>query len=244
MAFRVFFKPEKAVIYNQKITYSQDGLTSIMNTDFLEEPDFVKSFDKGANTESWGINPENKWRIYVACWAARQSAALDGDFVECGVYRGGLARSVIEYTNFNQLNKNFFLFDTYEGLADKQITEVEKNNKLDTQYAYYKNQNVYDFVVNEFSADNVTVVKGMIPETLASVDIDKVAFLSIDMNCMVPEIEAINYFWPKLVPGAVVILDDYEWPQHEEQRNAFKKFAMEKNTQILPLPTGQGLLIK
>jgi len=74
--------------------------------------------------------------------------------------------------------------------------------------------------------------------------IDKVAFLSIDMNCMEPEIEAINYFWPKLVPGAIVILDDYEWPQHEEQRNAFKQFAKENNTQILPLPTGQGLLIK
>ena len=112
------------------------------------------------------------------------------------------------------------------------------------QYAHYKNQDVFDFVSNEFSRDKVSVIQGIIPDSLFDIEIDKVAFLSIDMNCMAPEIEAINHFWPRLVPGAIVILDDYEWPQHEEQRNAFNNFANENNTQILPLPTGQGLLIK
>lgn len=243
-SIRAFFYPDTISVLDSRITYNQDGLVSIMNTDFLDEHDFVKSYSRGANTGSWGVEPQNKWRIYVACWAGRECSNLEGDFVECGVFRGGLARAVIEYTNFNSLNKKFFLFDTYEGLVEKQVTTIEKQNKLDTQYAHYKNQNVYDDVVNEFSTDNVIVVQGIIPESLGDVVIDKVAFLSIDMNCMEPEIEAISYFWPKLVPGAIVILDDYEWPQHEEQRNAFKQFAKEKNTQILPMPTGQGIIIK
>ena len=243
-AVRAFLEPDRIFILDDRITYSQDGLISIMNTDFLEEPDFLTSYTKGSNTGSWGVDPQNIWRIHVACWAGRHCSRLEGDFVECGVFRGGLARAVIEYTDFNSLNKRFFLFDTYQGLDDRQLTEIEKQNKLDVQYAHYKNQDVFDFVSNEFSRDKVSVIQGIIPDSLFDIEIDKVAFLSIDMNCMAPEIEAINHFWPRLVPGAIVILDDYEWPQHEEQRNAFNNFANENNTQILPLPTGQGLLIK
>ena len=64
------------------------------------------------------------------------------------------------------------------------------------------------------------------------------------MNSVIPEIEAIEYFWDKLVSGACVVLDDYGWSAHHEQQTAFDKFAREKNTQVLNLPTGQGLLIK
>ena len=239
-----FLYPDRFLYVDGRFTYRQDGLFSIMSTDFLRETDFEKSYSKGASTGSWGTNPQNKWRIYLACWAARQCSVLEGDFVECGVFRGGLARAAIEYTDFNSLGKNFILFDTFEGLEDSQITATEKSNKLDSQFAHYKTQNVYDFVANEFANDNVTIVRGVIPDSLEAVKIDKVAFLSIDMNCMAPEIAAIEYFWPKLVAGACVILDDYEWPQHEEQRNALNLFARQNGTQVLPLPTGQGLLVK
>jgi hypothetical protein len=64
------------------------------------------------------------------------------------------------------------------------------------------------------------------------------------MNCVYPEIEAISFFWDKLVPGAIVILDDYNWLSHIEQKRAFDDFACGHGFEILALPTGQGLIIK
>ena len=53
------------------------------------------------------------------------------------------------------------------------------------------------------------LVRGMVPDTLTTVSIDKVCYLAIDMNIVAPEIAALRYFWDKLVPGAVVVFDDY-----------------------------------
>jgi hypothetical protein len=88
------------------------------------------------------------------------------------------------------------------------------------------------------------IIKGTVPETLPECTAEKICYLSIDMNCAGPEIAAANYFWDKLVAGAVIVLDDYGFMGHEEQQKAFDAFAKEKKVQILQLPTGQGIIFK
>jgi hypothetical protein len=83
-----------------------------------------------------------------------------------------------------------------------------------------------------------------VPDTLPRVTADKVAFLSLDMNCAAPEVAAAEYFWPKLVPGGIILLDDYGFTAHAEQRHAFDEFASRKGVPLLPLPTGQGVIFK
>ncbi len=82
------------------------------------------------------------------------------------------------------------------------------------------------------------------PEILEQVNTDKVAYLSIDMNCAEPEIAAAEFFWDKLAPSTPVLLDDYGWAKHIEQKRAFDQFAIRKGIEILSLPTGQGLFFK
>jgi hypothetical protein len=79
---------------------------------------------------------------------------------------------------------------------------------------------------------------------LHSVNIDKVCYLSIDMNIAYPERKAIEHFWPKLSPGAFVVLDDYGFYGYEEQMATLDQFAESVGVKILALPTGQGLIIK
>jgi hypothetical protein len=64
------------------------------------------------------------------------------------------------------------------------------------------------------------------------------------MNCTVPEIEAASFFWEKLVPGGMILLDDYAYAGYEDQNRAFRLFAAQKSAEILSLPTGQGLILK
>jgi hypothetical protein len=64
------------------------------------------------------------------------------------------------------------------------------------------------------------------------------------MNCSPPEIAAMNFFWDRLVPGAVIFLDDYEYLGGKSQKHAMDAFGKEKQVMIASLPTGQGLLMK
>src|SRR5437764_15424953 len=98
-------------------TYMEDGLITRHNADFLNDPKFAAAYAKGKATGSWGnMNP--RWRVYTACWAAAHAANLPGDFVECGVNRGGMALAIMEYVNFNSLGKQFFLLDTFSGFPE------------------------------------------------------------------------------------------------------------------------------
>jgi len=83
-----------------------------------------------------------------------------------------------------------------------------------------------------------------VPETLDTVSIDKVSYLPLDMNVTEPELAALTYFWPKLVRGAVVLIDDYGWITCEQQKAAIDAFARKIGTPVLFLPTGQGIIVK
>lgn len=222
--------------------YNQDGLTSAHNCDFMDNPKFKKAFDRGMKAH--GKVLQIHWRVHVALWVADSMKRLEGDFVECGVNRGILSSSIMEYIHWNHLNKHFFLFDTFNGIDPKYLNEHEKNSglmKMSNEYYpecfEHAKQNFMDF-------RNIHLIRGSVPETLTSVEIDKVCYLSLDMNCALPELAAAEYFWPKMVSGAMAILDDYTYQGYEEQHKAYDLFALRKNITILSLPTGQGIYIK
>ena len=72
----------------------------------------------------------------------------------------------------------------------------------------------------------------------------RVAFLSLDMNCTIPEIGAAEYFWQRICSGGIIILDDDGHTLHCEQQKAFDHFARDRGVRVLALPTGQGLIFK
>jgi len=184
------------------------------------------------------------WQAHTLCWAGDVAARLDGDFIECGVKAGMMSRTVIEFTNFKELNKKFYLLDTFEGCDPELFTDEERETGM-ARRSHGAYANSYDDVVNTFSQfKNVKIVKGAIPSTLSEVDSDKIAYLHIDMNCTAPEIAAIKYFWPNIVQGGIVILDDYGWNGHKLQKAAFVKWSEDVGVVILRIPTGQGLIIK
>ena len=61
---------------------------------------------------------------------------------------------------------------------------------------------------------------------------------------MSAEIGALELLFDRLVPGAVVVLDDYGWIAYREQKAAEDPFFLARGYRVMELPTGQGLLIK
>ena len=228
-----------ALFVVKNASYNTDGLMTIHDADFLRDPLFREAYRLGKETGSWGLS-ELPWRTYIICWAARHALALRGDFVECGVNRGGSSRAAMHYIDFpSHPDRQFYLLDTFCGFPAELTNVATKRNLNDYSECFEE-------VVQTFSGiQNVHLIRGKIPDTLSQVPAKSIAWLHIDMNVAEPEIAAAEYFWEKLVPGAIMLLDDYGFGEpYWRQKEAMNKFAAQKNVQILMLPTGQGLIIK
>ena len=123
---KIVLRPSHAVVLPYKPSYSEDGLATVHNCDFINDPLFRRAYAKGVETGSWvGI----QWRAHVYSWLALQAFRLPGDFVECGVNRGGYARMVFEYLPFAASTKKFYLMDTFNGFDISLLSsdEVDAN---------------------------------------------------------------------------------------------------------------------
>lgn len=231
--------------------YCSDQIAVRKHLGFLYDETFTRGYQRAcqAGGGDWGIH----WRFHTCLWAARNGLLLDGDFVECGVGRGFNSSGIMAALDWDDTGRQFYLFDTFTGIVEELCTDEEKAHLLD-QWGGVEAHNrgmaqnyaeSYESVERNFAEwSNVTLVEGAIPATLKDVAIDKVAYLHIDMNCVVPEIEAIEFFWPKLTTGASVVLDDYAYAGYHLQYNAWNEWAKRNNRAILTLPTGQGLIVK
>jgi O-methyltransferase len=235
------------VLPKNKITYSNDLLYTYHNADFLKDPLFVESYNLGKDTDGGTLlkNYDIQWRIHVMCWAAKHAMKLDGDFVDCGVHTGIFARAIINYVAFQNCNKKYYLLDTFEGLDKKYSTDEELQRNISMGYDKEDPDKLLTQVQNTFRDFNTKIIKGAVPESLLQVDTNKVAYLCLDMNCVLPEIAALDFFWDKIVSGGIIIFDDYGYADSSnEQKLAHDAFALSKNAEILSLPTCQGMLIK
>lgn len=226
------------------LTYNHDGLASQHNCDFITDPAFQAAYRLGVDSGHKFGEVALEWRAHVAVWAVGQGLALDGDFVECGVNTGILSLTAMHYHRFqDRPDRRFFLLDTFAGGPDDQLTPGERAFGWTDDSDLY--EDCFATVQRNFAPfPQAVLIRGRVPDTLPRVDSEKIAYLSIDMNAVVPEQAALAHFWPRLVPGACVVLDDYGWAGCLLQKQAHDAFAAAAGTRILSLPTGQGLLVK
>lgn len=226
-------------------TFHSDGMTLSNSSDCLNDPDIARAYRDSLAVGDWrgdGSLHDMRWRYYIVCRAAQLAFSLPGDFVECGVYRGGYARAILSYLPFKQSGRTYHMLDTFEGLKADLVTESEKERGILSAYAHY--DECYEDVRRMFADDPVKIIRGAVPGTLAQCEARQIAYLSLDMNCAQPEVDAAEYFWDRITPGGVILHDDYNFPLHVEQRHAMDDFAKRKNAVLIALPTGQAMIFK
>jgi hypothetical protein len=229
--------------------YASDGLISVHSHAFLEDPLFQRAYQRGVQAIGGRDLYGWQWRVHVGLWVAQGACKLPGDFVECGVNRGFMSSAIMEALDWNRVGKTFYLLDTFAGLdtsaaTDQEVREgVHKKNAERLARGYYVS-GIESVRENFAQWSNVRLVQGRVPETLSEVDAEAIAYLHIDMNSAAPEIAALRHFWPRLAPGALVLLDDYAYLGYDAQRLAMDQFAHEMGIRICALPTGQGLLTR
>ncbi|RAK59964.1 class I SAM-dependent methyltransferase [Phenylobacterium hankyongense] len=211
--------------------FASDGLVAYWrNLGFLDDEAFVAAHKRNAVE---GHEKGIIWRTATLVWAARQALKLDGDFVECGCYKGVSARIVAETVDLASTGKRFFLYDLFEH------DEAMPHHAMPEH-----GPDLYQRTLERFAdMPNVVVTKGLIPDTLANAP-DKIAFMHIDMNNARGEIAALEHLFDRMPPGGVLVLDDYGQLGYRDQFDAENAWFAARGYHVLESPTGQGLVIK
>lgn len=221
--------------------YASDMLITFgRNRTFTNNKLFMKSHQDNAR------NDQEKsliWRLHTLTWAAENAAHLEGDFVECGTFKGLSASVICQYLDFSKLDKTFFLYDTFKGLHEDFSTAEER--QACKKYYTYDGNKLFKEVSTRFSKyPNVEVIQGVVPISFKTASPENIAFMHIDMNSEKAEIAALDALFERVVPGGIIVLDDFGWRGNRNQAVAELEFMHQRNHTILEMPTGQGLVIK
>jgi hypothetical protein len=235
-------------IYKVQGRYAQDGLITVHSDHFRADPAFRAAYQRGVQA-SRGVDPGFEWRVHVALWAARTALRVEGDFVECGVNAGFVSSAIMQKLQWNRVGRRFFLIDTFAGpvLTQYSEDEIQKQRLSFAKDALEAGAYVTDLdrVRTNFAEwPNAIIVQGPVPGILETLEFGPVAFLHLDMNSALPERTALEFFWTRLSPGAVVLFDDYGYFGHDSQRDALNAAARAREAEVLSLPTGQGMIIR
>ncbi len=160
---------------------------------------------------------------------------LWGAMAEVGVYRGGSCKLIAE-TN---PDKTIYAYDSFEGLSN-----VGENDNFSE--SLFKNVKYPDVVEYLKENKNVVIRKGYFPDTIESEILDVFCFVHFDGDSYQTCIDTMEFFYPRLIKGGVMILDDYKSKWCPGIDTAIKEYAgiigLEIKVEILT--QGQGLIIK
>jgi len=152
-------------------------------------------------------------------------AGIEGDFVECGVWKGGSAM-VIAYALIErgQANRRILLFDTYEGMSKPTKEDYRlSNNTICAEHEWNTKQNLdhnqwcfspLDEVRNNmlstgYPDDKIVFVKGKVEDTIPKNMPERIALLRLDTDWYESTKHELEYLYPILVKNGVLIVDDY-----------------------------------
>jgi hypothetical protein len=167
-------------------------------------------------------------RLWATCSAVKyiKKNDIEGDFVECGVWRGGnsiLMALIAKNLGIN--NKRFFLYDTFEGMTDpsfidKDLSGVYAKDLLKSTKKVNGN-NIWciaglddvknNFLKSSYPLELVNFIKGDVAETLRKEENlpDKISLLRLDTDWYESTKVELEVLFPLLVKGGVCIIDDY-----------------------------------
>ena len=150
---------------------------------------------------------------------------IEGDFVECGVWKGG---NLILYNLLNKkknLNRKVYGYDTFEGMSVPSVFDFKEKNLSKTYINnFYKKKNsksggwskstideVKKNIQKESCLDNIKLIKGKVENTLLNNDNlpKKISILRLDTDFYESTKIELEVLFPRLEKNGILIIDDY-----------------------------------
>jgi O-methyltransferase len=187
-------------------------------------------------------------RIYSCVRAAEYLVKnrIPGDFVECGVWKGGIVMALaLTLLKQGDRERHLYLYDTFEGMAPPTDADVDFRGttaaaQLDESargpqgkvWAYAPLDEVRTAVLGTgIEASRVHFVKGKVEDTLPAQAPERIGLLRLDTDWYESTRHELEHLYPRLVSGGVIIIDDYgHW---QGARKATDEYLTSHNIPLL-----------
>jgi len=165
---------------------------------------------------------------------------LKGSVAELGVYKGKFARYINQYFP----DKSLYLFDTFEGFDDRDVTS-ERQQSLSSGTQDFSDTSIESVLAQMPFADKCVPTKGFFPQSAKGIE-DSFVFVSIDADLYDPIYNGLQFFYPKLVRGGYIFIHDFNNDNYTGARKAVVQFCLEQNIGFVPVPDfgGSAIIIK
>jgi len=189
--------------------------------DFTDDADFLSVFRKSKPYTMTSI--ERMYSLYTAVKYAIKND-IPGDFVECGVWRGG-SSMLIAHTlaHLGATHRKIYLYDTFEGMSDpteadrdftgRNAAEMLEQSKDRKETSVWCLAGIEDVTQNLFSTgyprENLVFVKGKVEDTLPGTSPEKIALLRLDTDWYESTLHELVHLYPLLQKDGILIIDDY-----------------------------------
>lgn len=188
------------------------------------------------------LSPHNSFsqdRKFTLKEISKSLRNIKGHLAECGAYIGASSWFIAKELP----DVDFYLFDSFEGLSqpigfDRVRGGVQEWKKGDLKTS----EEILCGNLSEF--EHIHILKGWIPERFQEVSHLKFRLVHIDVDLYQPTLDSLQFFYPRLNPGGMIILDDYGFENCPGAHKAAEEFMHNKPETIIHLPTGQGLIIR
>ena len=196
----------------------------------------VKNNLVSKNLRSLERNYFDKIRFYSIWFQIERlkTQQIKGDFAELGVHQGETARIIHEMDPTRKLH----LFDTFEGFNELDLQhEKEKGGKYTTTNFSDTTLEAVKKEIGENS--NVIYYPGYFPSTATGTEQLQFSFIHLDADLYLPTIAGLQFFYPRLSPGGVIIIHDYNhnW---DGIKKALDEFMPTIPESLIELPDWKG----
>jgi O-methyltransferase len=194
---------------------NKDGVSFDYDAEFRDVYGNVKDFTM--------TSPERVFAMYNAVKYIEDIHA-EGDIAECGVWRGGsIMVAALTLMRLKNVKRKFYLYDTYKGMS--KPSAIDQTNydgaKAILMWERYRRKEITDWCYASISdvrknvystlypKHNFIFVKGDVGRTIPKTTPKKIALLRLDTDWYKSTKHELEYLYPKLVKGGVLIIDDY-----------------------------------
>ncbi|MDY0301371.1 MAG: TylF/MycF/NovP-related O-methyltransferase [Trichlorobacter sp.] len=208
--------------------------------------DFVTIYEEGLRLTEMQDNSWRRPRFFHMVQMLRLTRGLAGMTAEAGVYRG-LASYLICRTRQQEAGGGFngtghFALDSFAGLPEP----TRKDGYLRCAGRFSDtSEEIARRTLEHFPG--VEILKGWIPEVLSELPDQTYRFVHVDVDLYDPTIACLEYFFSRLLPGGIIIVDDYgPWPTGEWPgcRAAVHEFSYRHSMPFATLDTGNVVIVK
>lgn len=157
---------------------------------------------------------------------------LEGIFVECGVGRGATTRAYLNLVRDGILTKrDVYGLDSFEGLP-----EGSKHDMPDVKGRVNRPIELIQEWLPNYTDFNINIIKGWFSETLTKIPVTDIAIAHIDVDIYSSYKECLEYLYPQVIPGGIIMLDEYnsyadmaKWPG---AKVAIDEFTEKNNLEV------------